>query len=124
MREYFLWLSETAFWVTGGVPLTNGLEIIVWVLFGLILMYIVLVQAVDRAQRGQWSALLLLPVILGLFFTIIGVPLTQLYMLKECEQHTVTVTVEDSSRDIRVNRCRHLSNFYDTEYSDWNLFLN
>ena len=121
IRDIAIWISESLFWLTGGVPIIYTFWFIPWVMLGSAIMispYHVMIYG-----KGNRKTLLASLMLIVLFFPTLTVTMApgiaQQQMMMQCETVTTTVTTDRvESGTVNVRQCRTKDNFYD-EFGEW-----
>jgi hypothetical protein len=121
IRDVLNTFAELLFWLTSGQPLVDSFWSLVWFI---VIPIFFLGFPFWFAIHGPLKLFNGFSIIIGFFpvllFTI-GVPLHQVTMLMQCENHSVTVVVSDTIQEMDFRRCRKRANYYDAEYGEWRI---
>jgi hypothetical protein len=128
LREFAIWISETLFYLSGGVPLiAMPWALLLWGSCCVAVMGIPTFYAFHYAQRsGSYLRSLLITLFaLAMFLTGMTIAISpgaiQADMLSECESVDVTVTTDlVSEQTVTMRQCRSKDNYYD-EFGEWTI---
>lgn len=123
LREIIDFLSNVFFVVMGGVPIMNT----VWVLPYILLIAVIMISPmlyILISKKTKWKFVIGFIGCITFFpFLMIGMglPLTQMRMLSECETVSVTVQTENvENQEIYILQCRYKENYYD-DFGEWGI---
>ena len=127
LREFAIWISETLFYLSGGVPLiAMPWALLLWgccvAVMGTPVFYAVhLARASESFLKSLILTLFALVMyFLGLFI-VISPGAIQADMLSECESVDVTINTDlVSEQTVTMRQCRSKDNYYD-EFGEWTI---
>jgi hypothetical protein len=121
IRDVLHTFAEMMFWVTDGQLLIDTPWTLVWFI---VIPISLLGFPLWFAMHGPFRLFNGFSFMVGFFpvllFTM-GVPLIQVTMITQCENHSVTVVVNDTTQEMDMRRCRNRENYYNTQYGEWRI---
>lgn len=122
-REFMLWMSETIFYIQGGVMLINTPWIFVWVFFWSLVMTLPMFY-VFNVKPSTWAPIAFMVMFFPSLMMAIGPGIVQVQMMQECktvENESTRVYLNGELVDIgplNVRICRYKDNFYG-DFGEW-----
>jgi hypothetical protein len=130
LRDLTIWIAESLFYLTNGVPLLATPWIFVWVLvWGSFALSPVFygIHAIKYTAKRNVNLLFVLPLTVMTFFMGLHLaisPVMQVAMMQECETvefETVEQIIDGELKDIgtiEIGRCRYKNNYYQ-DFGEW-----
>lgn len=128
IRETLLWISETLFYLTGGIPLLNTIWFIPWVIIGSVIMAFPLLYPLCFRQRLLKFGRLIFIIAFWPVMTIVISPgVIQGQLKHECKTIEGEVFANAymngekiEPQPVTIRQCRYKENYYE-EFGEWKI---
>ena len=126
IRDIVVWISEELFLMMSGVPIVETWLILPWVMAFVVIMLIPIMPVLSQKPTSNLMRAFNLAVFLAVFMVgflvVIGVPIAQTQMVRECRPVTVDAVHPDSGEvsQLVLTECREKPNFY-SEFGSWQI---
>lgn len=128
IRETLLWINETLFYLTGGIPLLNTVWLVPWVVIGaLIMAFPLLYPLYFRTSLLKFAPLLFIVSFIPMMTVVISPGAIQGQLMHECK------TIEGEMfanaymngekiepQPVTIRQCRYKENYYE-DFGEWKI---
>lgn len=120
IREFILWLSESLFYIQGGVALASTFWLMIWIVFWCLVIGAPMIYQ-THFKHSTWTPITSIVLFFPCIIMAVGPGIVQQQMLQECRDVTVQVETENVGlTDLDMQECRYKENYYG-DFGEWKI---
>lgn len=129
IRETLLWINETLFYLTGGIPLLNTIWFIPWVVGGTLILAIPILYPIwtRNTKLLKFGPLIFIISFMPIMTIVISPSVIQGQLMHECksiEGEVFTNAYMNGKKiepqPVTIRQCRYKENYYE-DFGEWEI---
>ena len=123
LHDFFIWVAELLFQLTGGVLLMNSIWFFPWIILGAVFVSLPMTLPIctGNAKFFKYAPIIFLISFIPSLLLVIGPPITQMKRVSDCKPAIeMPVQTEKASTTLKLQECRYKDNFYG-DFGPWKL---